>query len=117
MKITDSPGPIEVTPFRATAMLPAAPPLLRELSSIFQPVMFTALEPVLVSSNQSAPKVVALDQGATSEMMIVLAADAGTAAVGDRAGTTARSTTRVAIARSAPRDRAARLGQRGRTAN
>jgi hypothetical protein len=49
MKITDSPAPILATPF--SARLEAK---LFELSSNFQPVMSTALVPVLVTSNQSA---------------------------------------------------------------
>ena len=49
MKITDSPGAMLVMPFKATAE-----PKALELSSIFHPVMFAALAPVLVTSNQSA---------------------------------------------------------------
>src|SRR4051812_25847026 len=64
MKMTDSPGAMEVMPLRATA----APNEL-ELSSIFQPAMLTAVGPVLVTSNQSAPTgLLLLAQGATSEM-------------------------------------------------
>ena len=42
-----------------------------ELSSIFQPVMSIALEPLFVTSNQSEPTGLPLDHGATSEMMSV----------------------------------------------
>ena len=45
-----------------------------ELSSTFQPEMFTGVEPVLVSSNQSEPTglfATVLDQGETSEMMML----------------------------------------------
>ena len=49
MKITDWPGWMVVTPLSATARADEL-----ELSSIFQPVMFTAEESLLVSSNQSA---------------------------------------------------------------
>ena len=63
-KITDSPAPIVVIPFRATAEANTA-----ELSSNFQPVMSMGLELVLVTSNQSAPTgLLPLDQGAISEM-------------------------------------------------
>src|SRR5579871_2992334 len=63
MKMTDSPGAMLVMPFRATAEAKEL-----ELSSIFQPVMFTALALTLVTSNQSAPNAVPLLQGATSVM-------------------------------------------------
>src|SRR5262245_3488492 len=67
MKMTDSPGAMLVIPFKDTA---AAKEF--ELSSIFQPVIFTAVEPVFVTSNQSAPTgLLPLDHGATSEMMRV----------------------------------------------
>ena len=49
MKITDSPGPMVLTPLSRSAL--ANEP---ELSSIFQPVTVTALAPRLVTSNQSA---------------------------------------------------------------
>ena len=49
MKTTDCPGAMLVTPLRGTADAKAF-----ELSSTFQPVMFTALKPALVISNQSA---------------------------------------------------------------
>ena len=49
MKITDSPAAMLVTPFKATAVANAL-----ESSSILQPVMFTGLAPVFVTSNQSA---------------------------------------------------------------
>src|SRR4051812_28798051 len=64
MKITDPPGAIDVIPFRATAA-----PNEFELSSIRQPVMLTALPPVFVTSNQSAPTgLLLLAHGATSEI-------------------------------------------------
>ncbi len=63
-----------VMPFKATAE-----PKTNELSSIFQPVTFTADTPVLVNSNQSAPsELLPLDHGATSEMMIPAFAIFGT---------------------------------------
>lgn len=63
MKITDSPGAILVMPFSATAE-----PNAFELSSTFQPVMFAAPVPMLVTSSQSAKiGLLPLDQGATSE--------------------------------------------------
>ena len=62
MKITDSPGAMLVMPFSVTAAAGDS-----ELSSTFQPVMSTALAPVLVTSNQSAPTgLLPLDHGATS---------------------------------------------------
>ena len=68
MKITDSPAPMLVIPLRATAEAK-----LLELSSNFQPVMFTALVPLLVSSNQSAATgELLLLQGATSVMKMLL---------------------------------------------
>ena len=64
MKMTDSPAAMLVMPLSDTAL-----PKELELSSIFQPVMSMALEPELVTSNQSARKgLLPLDQGATSEM-------------------------------------------------
>jgi len=69
IKITDSPGAMLVMPFKATAE-----PKEFELSSIFQPLMFAAAVPVLVTSNQSAASaagLLPLDHGATSEMMSV----------------------------------------------
>ena len=65
-----------VTPVSATALANEL-----ELSSIFQPVMSTATEPVFVSSNQSAPYgALPLAHGATSETMIDgVAAPAGVA--------------------------------------
>ena len=64
MKITDSPGAMLVTPLSVTAVANAS-----ELSSTFQPVMLTGVEPELVTSNQSAPTgLLPLDHGATSEM-------------------------------------------------
>ena len=64
MKMTDSPGAMSVTPVSATAV-----PKALELSSILQPAMFTAVAPVFVTSNQSAPTgLFPLLQGATSEM-------------------------------------------------
>ena len=64
MKITDSPGAMPAMPLSATAVANAF-----ELSSILQPVMFTALVPVFVTSNQSAPTgLLPLLHGATSEM-------------------------------------------------
>ncbi len=48
-KITDCPGAILVTPLRDTELAEEL-----ELSSIFQPVMSTALVPIFVTSNQSA---------------------------------------------------------------
>src|SRR5262245_47368564 len=74
-KITDSPGAMLVMPFRATA---AANEF--ELSSIFQPAIFTGAGPVFVTSNQSAPTgLLPLDHGATSEMMRVGTGGASTA--------------------------------------
>jgi hypothetical protein len=53
-----------VMPFSATAE-----PKASELSSIFQPVISTALDPLFVTSNQSAATgLLPLDHGATSEM-------------------------------------------------
>lgn len=64
-KMTDSSGAIVVTPFKATALANAP-----ELSSTFQPVMSSAVAPLLVTSNQSAPTgLLPLDHGATSEMV------------------------------------------------
>ena len=61
-KITDSPGAMLVIPLRATDA--AKEP---ELSSIFQPVISTAVAFVFVTSNQSARTgLLPLDQGATS---------------------------------------------------
>ena len=63
-KITDSPAAMLVMPFSATAEANAS-----ELSSIFQPVMSTAVPPMFVTSNQSAATgLLPLDHGATSEM-------------------------------------------------
>ena len=70
MKITASPGAMLVTPNIGTAEAMAC-----ELSSIFQPVMFAVVVPMLVTSNQSAPIPLllpaVLDHGATSEMMML----------------------------------------------
>src|SRR5262245_7761283 len=61
--MTDSPGAMVVTPLRATEAANES-----ELSSTRQPVRFTGLLPVLVTSNQSAPTgLLPLDHGATSE--------------------------------------------------
>src|SRR5690242_14053832 len=74
MKMTASPGPMEVTPPRATALAKAC-----ELSSIFQAGMSMVVGPVLVTSNQSAESgATELDQGATSEITML---PGGTAAV------------------------------------
>jgi hypothetical protein len=97
MKITDSPGPIEVIPFRVTAVFAGRPPTLRELSSIFQPVIFTAVADVFVTSNQSAPNAVPLDHGATSEMMIPPAANAGVTGVGKKVAISDKRTIALAI--------------------
>ena len=69
IRMADWPGAIVVTPLRATALAKLA-----ELSSIFQPVISTALALRLVTSNQSAatPGLLLLDQGATSEMISVV---------------------------------------------
>src|SRR5262245_17119282 len=65
MKITDSPGAMLAMPLSGTAE-----PNELELSSIFQPVMFWAAVPMLVTSNQSAARLLLpLDHGATSEMI------------------------------------------------
>ena len=54
-------------PFKATELAKEL-----ELSSTFQPEIFTATVPVLVSSNQSAPTgLFPLDHGATSETIRV----------------------------------------------
>src|SRR5258708_5320678 len=67
IKITDSPAPMLVMPLRDTAELKEF-----ELSSILQPVMLIAVEPVFVTSNQSAATgLLPLDHGATSEMISV----------------------------------------------
>ena len=64
MKITDSPGPMLVTPFKRRGTANEF-----ELSSIRQPVMSIAAELELVTSNQSAATgLLPLDHGATSEM-------------------------------------------------
>ena len=63
MKITDSPAAMLVMPFSKTEVLKEL-----ESSSIFQPVILTAERLTLVTSNQSAPKVVLLLHGATSVM-------------------------------------------------
>ena len=64
MKMTDSPGAMLVMPFRV-----AAPTKDCESSSVFQPVIFTAVARVFVTSNQSAATgLFPLDQGATSEI-------------------------------------------------
>ena len=63
MKITDSPGPMLVTPFKGTAATGDS-----ELSSTFHPVTSTGAAPMLVTSNQSAPTGLPLDHAATSEM-------------------------------------------------
>ena len=82
MKITDSPGAMLVMPFRATAVAKEF-----ELSSIFQPAMFTALAPVFVTSNQSAPTgLLPLDHGATSEMTSDGAGGSSSTHIGDRQG-------------------------------
>ena len=75
MKITDSPAAMLVMPFSATEALNEL-----ELSSIFQPVILTAERPTLVTSNQSAPKVVPLLHGATS-VMTTLGAGIGTCSI------------------------------------
>ncbi len=68
--MTDSPAPMLVMPSRATEDAK-----LLELSSNLQPVMFVALVPMLVSSNQSAATgELPLDHGATSVMKILEAA-------------------------------------------
>src|SRR5262249_39775857 len=68
MKMTDSPAPMLVIPLRGTAKLKEL-----ELSSIFQPLMFTALAPVFGNANQSsATGLLPLDHGATSEMMMAI---------------------------------------------
>src|SRR5262245_27009972 len=65
MKITDSPGAMLVTPFKARA-----DPNEFELSSTFHPAMFAAAVPTFVTSNQSSPTgLLPLDHGATSEMI------------------------------------------------
>src|SRR5262249_40409883 len=62
-KITDSPGAILAMPLRGAAANDC------ELSSLFQPEIFTACAVVFVTSNQSAPTgLLPLDHGATSEM-------------------------------------------------
>src|SRR4051812_11521254 len=72
--------------------------------------MFTALAPVLVTSNQSAPSgMIPLDHGATSEMMIEPAADAGTECMGNKAAISDKRTTTLAIVSPS------RIRQRGRT--
>src|SRR5262245_35731404 len=64
MKMTDSPGAMLVMPLSAAAAANDC-----ELSSIFQPEIFTANAVVFVTSNQSAPTgLLPLDHGATSEM-------------------------------------------------
>jgi hypothetical protein len=65
-KITDSPAAMEVTPFKPTEEAKAL-----ELSSNFQPAMFTATALVFVTSNQSAKyDELPLAHGLTSEMMM-----------------------------------------------
>src|SRR5262245_59989855 len=99
MKMTDSPGAIDVTPLSATASANVC-----ELSSTRQPVTSTAVEPVLVISNQSAPSgLFPLDHGATSEMTIGPAADAGASPVDERAAITDKRASTLAIVRR-PRD-------------
>ena len=67
MKITDSPALIVAIPFNKTEEAK-----LLESSSTFQPEIFTALVPVLVSSNQSArTSELPLLQGATSVTKMV----------------------------------------------
>src|SRR5262245_14871593 len=64
MKMTDSPGAMLVMPLRGTAAANDC-----ELSSIFQPEIFTAKAVGFVTSSQSAPTgLLPLDHGATSEM-------------------------------------------------
>src|SRR5690242_20427428 len=64
--MTDSPGAMLETPFRATETLKRF-----ELSSIRQAVVLMAGAPTFVTSNQSTPsELLLLDQGATSEMMM-----------------------------------------------
>src|SRR5215471_15363202 len=68
MKMTDSPGPMDVMPVSATEFANRF-----ESSSIRQPVMSMAAGVVLVTSNQSAASgLLPLDQGATSEMKSLL---------------------------------------------
>ena len=65
--ITDSPALIVVIPLITTEEANEL-----ELSSIFHPVMFTAVVPVLVNSNQSAATgLFPLDHGATSDTIKV----------------------------------------------
>src|SRR6516162_720790 len=67
MKMTASPGAMEVTPFKGTAL-----ELECELSSIFQPVRSMVEVLVLVTSNQSAESgATPLDQGAISEITML----------------------------------------------
>src|SRR5262249_31117323 len=74
MKMTDSPGAMLVIPVIGTER-----PKEFELSSIRQPVGLIEAEPMFVTSNQSAARLLLLlDQGATSDMMID---PAGTACV------------------------------------
>src|SRR5262249_40488570 len=73
MKMTDSPGAMDVMPFSATEFANRF-----ESSSIRQPEISTAAGPVFVTSNQSAMSgLLPLDQGATSEITSGLAAAAG----------------------------------------
>ena len=66
-KITDSPALIVVIPLIGTEDAKEL-----ELSSIFHPVMVTAVVPVLVNSNQSAATgLFPLDHGATSDTIKV----------------------------------------------
>src|SRR5262245_38256997 len=65
MRMIDSPGAMLGRPLIGTAEAK-----LKELSSIFQPVMSAGAVPMFVTSNQSAPReLLPLDHGATSEMM------------------------------------------------
>lgn len=87
-------------PFRATAFANVC-----ESSSILQPVLFTAVGVVFVTSNQSAASgLFPLDHGATSEITIEPAADAGTARIDAKAATRDRRMITLAIVRR-PRTR------------